>query len=40
MRDVLDRGPVLSETLDDRVVSRAVGDVPTNSPELIEPDAD
>lgn len=39
MRDVLDAAPVLAETLDDRVVSRAVGDVPDNSPGVIEPDA-
>ncbi|ANP72184.1 hypothetical protein [Cryobacterium arcticum] len=40
VRDVLDAAPVLAETLDDHVVSRAVGDVPNNSPELIKPVAD
>ncbi len=41
VRDVLDAAidaaPALAETLDDHVVSRAVGNVRNNSPELIEP---
>jgi putative SOS response-associated peptidase YedK len=41
VRDVLDAAidaaPSLAETLDDHVVSRAVGNVRNNSPELIEP---
>lgn len=42
VRDVLDAAidaaPALAATLDDHVVSRAVGNVRNNSPELIEPD--
>lgn len=41
VRDVLDAAidaaPALAESLDDHVVSRAVGNVRNNSPELIEP---
>ncbi len=41
VRDVLDAAidaaPALADTLDDHVVSRAVGNVRNNSPELIEP---
>lgn len=41
VRDVLDAAidaaPALAETLDDHVVTRAVGNVRNNSPELIEP---
>lgn len=41
VRDVLDAAidaaPALAETLDDHVVSRAVGNVRNNSPDLIEP---
>lgn len=44
VRDVLDAAidaaPALAETLDDHVVSRAVGNVRNNSPELIEPAID
>ncbi len=41
VRDVLDAAidaaPALADTLDDHVVSKAVGNVRNNSPELIEP---
>ncbi len=41
VRDVLDAAidaaPLVAETLDDHVVSKAVGNVRNNSPELIEP---
>ena len=41
VRDVLDAAidaaPAVAETLDDHVVSKAVGNVRNNSPELIEP---
>ncbi|WP_439593979.1 SOS response-associated peptidase [Microbacterium sp.] len=41
VRDVLDAAidaaPLVAETLEDHVVSRAVGNVRNNSPELIEP---
>ncbi|MCW3494654.1 SOS response-associated peptidase [Microbacterium sp. SSM24] len=41
VRDVLDAAidaaPALADTLDDHVVSRAVGNVRNNSPELIDP---
>ncbi|MDY0909633.1 SOS response-associated peptidase [Microbacterium sp. CFBP9034] len=44
VRDVLDAAidaaPALAETLDDHVVSKAVGNVRNNSPELIEPAGD
>lgn len=43
VRDVLDAAidaaPAVAETLDDYTVSRAVGNVRNNSPELIEPEA-
>ena len=41
VRDVLDAAidaaPTLADTLDDHAVSKAVGNVRNNSPELIEP---
>jgi putative SOS response-associated peptidase YedK len=44
VRDVLDASidaaPAIAETLDDHVVSRAVGNVRNNSPELLEPAPD
>jgi putative SOS response-associated peptidase YedK len=44
VRDVLDAAidaaPALADTLDDHVVSRAVGNVRNNSPQLIEPAED
>jgi putative SOS response-associated peptidase YedK len=36
----IDAAPAVAATLDDHVVSKAVGNVRNNSPELIEPAPD